>query len=101
MTNRQKIIATTFDKKGIKIASAENSYIKTHTVQAKYAKNFNPKKIYLHAEILAIIRSKNRSISKIRIERFSKSGDTMLAKPCEICELAIKEAGIKFIEYTT
>lgn len=101
MTSRQKIIATTFDKKGVKIASAENSYIKTHTIQAKYAKNFNCNKIYLHAEVLAIIRSRNRSIHKIKIERFNKNGQTMLAKPCQICELAIKEAGIKFVEYST
>jgi hypothetical protein len=27
-------------------------------------------------------------------------GRPKLAKPCVVCELAIKEAGIKFVEYT-
>ena len=37
---------------------------------------------------------------KILIERYNSEGEPVLAKPCEICQLAIKEAGIKRIEYT-
>lgn len=99
MTNRQKIIATTFDKRNRVISQVQNSYIKTHTLQARYAKNINSEKIYLHAEVLAIIRAKGKKIHKIRVERFDKDGNTRSAKPCPICELAIREAGIKFVEY--
>lgn len=101
MSNKRNILATTFDKRGRVISKASNSYIKTHTLQASYASKVGTDyKIYLHAEVLAIIRAKGRQIYKIRIERYTKDNLPALAKPCPICELAIKEAGIKFVEYT-
>ncbi len=101
-TQKNSVIkATTFDKRNIKISSAKNNYNKTHTIQAKYAarvgKNY---KLYLHAEILAIIRARGKQIHKIKIERYRADGTPGNAKPCKICELAIKEAKIKFVEYT-
>lgn len=96
------IKATTFDKRNKIISIAENCYTKSHTIQAQYAarvgKNY---KIYLHAEILAIIRARGKEINKIKIERYDSNGNPRLAKPCPICELAIQEAKIKFVEYTT
>lgn len=94
--------ATVYDKQGRILSVAQNSYIKTHPIQAAFAKRVNnPEAQYLHAEVLAIIRSqKNGTPYKIKIERFFKNGKPALAKPCKICELAIKEAGISRIEYT-
>lgn len=57
--------------------------------------------IYLHAEVAAIIKAlKVGTPHKIMIERYGKDGSPMLAKPCAMCEIAIREAGIHFVEYT-
>lgn len=96
-----KLIATVYDKHGQVIAVGENSYIKTHPRMAALAKKCGEEhKQFLHAEVLAIIRCKGKIPYKIKIERYNKCGESRLAKPCPICELAIKEAGIKFVEYT-
>ena len=103
MSVRKKFIlkATTYDRKGNVIAVGFNSYIKTHpkqsTMAAKVGMN---EKQTLHAEIAAIIRSKRHVIHKIKVERYDSCGNPKMAKPCPVCELAIKEAGIKFVEYT-
>jgi len=96
------ITATVYDRKGRILAIAENSFIKTHPTQAAFAKQANlPEKTFLHAEVLSIIRAQKKGIPyKIKVERYNRKGEPMLAKPCPICELAIKEAGIKFIEFT-
>jgi deoxycytidylate deaminase len=94
------IKATVFDRRGKIVSTAVNSFIKTHPLQAKYAcKCGEPYKQYLHAEVLAIIRAKGHGY-KIHVERYNKKGEPVLAKPCPICMLAIKESGIKEISYT-
>lgn len=99
--NKQNIKATVFDKRGRILATGVNSYEKTSPVQAQYGKRVNqPARIYLHAEIAALVRVKYGVPYKIKIERYDKNGNPKLAAPCPICSLAIKEAGIKFIEYT-
>lgn len=99
---KQNITATVYDKKGRVLAIGRNSYIKTHPEQARIAKECGlPEKIYVHAEAIAIIRAlKVGKPHKIKVERYFKNGEPALAKPCPICELFIKEAGIKFVEYT-
>jgi len=91
-----------YDNRNRILAVAQNSFIKTHPKQARFAKQANlPKACYLHAEVLAIIRALKHGIPyKIKIERYFKNGMPALAKPCPICELAIKEAGIHYVEYT-
>lgn len=97
---RHIIKATVLDKNNKVIATATNSYQKTHPLQAKYASQCGePYKVYLHAEIAALIRARGQG-HKIKIERYNKHGQPMLAAPCPICQLAIKEAGIKYVEYT-
>jgi deoxycytidylate deaminase len=54
----------------------------------------------LHAEVLAIIRARGKLIHKIKIERYDSRGNPKDACPCPVCSIAIKEAKIKFIEYT-
>jgi len=101
-SKRFNIKATVYDKRGRILATAVNSYRKSHTLQAAYANRVGTDyKIYLHAEILAIIRVKERPAYKIKIERYDSEGNPRLAMPCPICQLAIQEAGIKFVEYTT
>ncbi len=100
MKKHQNIIATVYDKKGRVLSTGKNSYTKTHPKQAMMAARCgHHHKVYLHAEMAALIRCRGEAY-KIKIERYNRKGAPLLAKPCEICELAIREAGIKFIEYT-
>lgn len=97
---KHTVIATVLDKKGKVIAKAVNSYTKTHPIQAKYAKACGePYKAYLHAEIAALVKAKGKGF-KLVVERYNRLGEPMLAAPCPICQMAIKEAKIKFVEYT-
>lgn len=98
----QNITALIYDRRGRIISVGQNSYIKTHTLQAKHAKKVGqPEKQYLHAEVHAITRCKDlRKAHKIFVARYNKNGEPMLAKPCEVCMSAIKASGIKFIEHT-
>lgn len=57
-------------------------------------------KIYLHAEIDAIIRAKEQHIHKLFISRIGKSNQYLNAKPCSICAKAISLYGITHVEHT-
>lgn len=97
---RYRVSAIILDKRGRILSTGTNSYSKTHPKQKEYSeKNGNEHRIYLHAEIEALIRCKTQGY-KIYICRIDHEGNTLLAKPCEICEMAIKEHGIKIVEYT-
>ena len=103
MTEKQDITATVFDKKGRILSYSKNSYIKTHSRMKILAEKSgcNENKIYLHAEVRAIIKALKVGVPyKISVERYYKNGMPALSKPCKICELAIKEAGIRVVEYT-
>ena len=99
-----KLTAIIYDKKGRVLSIGENNYIKTHPYQAKLAKAAGleyQEKVFLHAEVSAIIRCKDLSKAhRILVTRVGKSGKLLLAKPCKICESAIKAAGIKFTEHS-
>lgn len=98
---RHHVKAYCYDKKGRLISSAENNYDKSHPLQAHFAKKVgHSHRIYLHAEISAILRAKERPIHKIRIERFGRRGALLPSHPCPICMEAIRTFGIKQIEYT-
>lgn len=91
---KQNVIA--FGVRNRKIVSiGKNSYIKTHPKQKKYAILVNePERIYLHAEIAAIINSpvKLDSLFVYRI----KNGVLQNAKPCPICQSALESADIRY-----
>lgn len=97
---KYELTATTYDKRGRVIARGVNSYSRTHPLQMEYAVKAGKYKPFLHAEIHAIIRSRRADIDKIKIERYDDNGNPKMAKPCSVCELAIKAAGIRFVEYT-
>lgn len=103
MKKQFKITAIIRDKHGRQISCANNSYTKTHPIQAKYAKRVGrEKKVYLHAEVLAILRA-GKNIDKaysIEISRYDKNGKPMLAKPCPICMEIINNTCIKKVIYT-
>lgn len=97
-----EITATVCDKRGRVLAKEKNSYSKSHPLQAKYAAKVGlDNKIYLHAEIAAIIKANKTGIPySIFVERYDKFGNPACAKPCPICNLFIAENGIKIVEYT-
>jgi tRNA(Arg) A34 adenosine deaminase TadA len=99
---RFELEATIYDKRGAVLSSGKNSYVKSHPIQAKYAKQIGREHaIFLHAEIHAILKCKNISLAhKIEISRYDSLGKPKLAQPCEICQLAIRDAGIKIITHT-
>lgn len=100
---RFDITAIIYDKKGNILAIGKNSYVKTHTLQAKYAERVGrPDKKFVHAEILAIARCRDLSKAhKIFISRYYKDGTPAPAAPCPICLSAIKDmTNIKIIEHS-
>jgi deoxycytidylate deaminase len=85
---------------------------KTHPLQRRYGRNQHS--VYLHAEVDAIIKAQKRveargiSLKKCtlyvaRVKRpaaFATSFIAGLAKPCEGCMKAIREAGIGKVVFT-
>lgn len=102
MTTKQQITAVIYDRRDRVLSIGQNSYIKTHPLQARMAKRVGePLKIYLHAEVHAITRCRDLNKAyRIRIFRYDRLGKPMLAKPCEICTTAIEHAGIRIVEHT-
>ena len=95
------IKATTYDKKGKVISVAENNYKKTHPLMQHFgAKVGLHEKLYLHAEVLALVRAGEKKVHSIYVERYNADGSPALAKPCPICAKAIKAWGVSNVFYT-
>lgn len=96
---RYNLCAIITDKRDKILSIAKNSYSKSHPKMKLYSQKYweNENRIYLHAEIRAILRLKeNDKPFKIYIARTNKNGENnLLAKPCEICYNMIKKIGIK------
>lgn len=97
-----QVTALIFDKRGKVLSVGQNSYIKTHPLQAKHAKKTgNPEKQYLHAEIHAITKCRDiRRAHRIFVARYNKQGEPVLAAPCPVCASAIKASGIRNVHHT-
>jgi deoxycytidylate deaminase len=54
---------------------------------------------FLHAEIDALIRAEFKA-TDLYVARVLKDGSPALAKPCPICRLAMKRAGVLRVHYT-
>ena len=103
MKIRPILTAYCYDKKGKLLSTATNSYKKTHPIQAYFAEKVgHPAKVYLHAEIAAIIKAGDKKIHKLVITRFNpRTFKALNAAPCPICQEAIKAYGIPHVTYTT
>ena len=99
---KHELKAFIYDKRGRVLSIGTNSYTKSHPMMARAAaQQRQPYKIYLHAEIHAILKCKDLSKAhKIFVYREGKSGKPLNAKPCEICMSAIKATPIKVIEWS-
>jgi len=85
------------------IAQGMNRPTKTHPLQAKYAKKVNKHhRIFLHAEIDALIRSIKSSTSPetLIVVRVRRDGPMGTSKPCAVCQEAIRQSTIQQVVYS-
>lgn len=99
---RYTIVAHCWDRRGILLSSATNNYEKTHPIQKYFAEKVGQnERIFLHAEIAALLRARDRRIYRIRVCRYGTDGELLLAKPCPVCYEAIKAYGVSVLEYSS
>jgi deoxycytidylate deaminase len=99
---RYIILAKAYDKKNKLLSTATNTYKRSHPLQSFYAKQVGlDDKIYLHAELLALIRAGDKKVHRLTVERYNSDGQPALAKPCKICSKAIESYGVSVVEYTS
>lgn len=95
---RYRLAAVVYDDRFRPISFGTNSYIKTHPLQAQFSSH--PLKVFVHAEIQALVRANGRrkhGIMVLRIDRFRR---LQLARPCKSCMAAVLESGIREIVYS-
>jgi hypothetical protein len=98
---RPVITAVVKDKRGRVLAVGQNSYVKTHPLQAWASKKVGtPARIFLHAEVAALLKCDWSKAHSLFVSRWSADGRPMLAKPCPSCMEVIKKANIKRLEHT-
>lgn len=102
MTKRHFILAKCYDKRGLLLSVGFNSYTKSHPMMKQLAKEVGhaPEKIYLHAEVSALLRAKDKPVHRITVERYDARGLPASARPCPICRRAIEIFGVKIVEHT-
>lgn len=94
------VIAASLDHHNNIISIGENSYQKTHPMQSRLLiKAGNGNREYLHAEIASLVKNKSRP-EGIMVVRMTCSGLARMARPCNICNLALREAWIKYIYFS-
>ncbi len=100
---KYRIYSVVLDRKGKILGESANLYEKSHPKQKHYSKKagMNDHRIYLHAELAAMLRVRNGTPTKIVIARVDRNGNPVNACPCPSCQIAIKEFGISSIEFTT
>ena len=104
MKKRYRIIARCFDYTGRQISIGFNNYNKTHPMQKFFAERVGqPNKIYLHAEIQALLRAQaqDKFVHTITVESYNSCGLMENAKPCEICRAALEFYKVRAVTYTT
>ena len=101
-SSRKKVGALLLNKGKI-VATGQNQDRKTHPLQARLAEKVGlGDKIYLHAEISALVRCKSDADTVVVARLGGHNHDELrMSKPCPICSLALKQAGINKIIYTT
>ena len=102
MSTQQVLTAIIYDRKGRVLSIGQNSYIKTHPLQAHHARKVGSEhRIYLHAEIAAIVRCPNISRAwRMQIIRTGRNGQPANAAPCEVCVSALAATPIRHIDHT-
>ena len=100
--SKKKIGAVLLRKSKV-IVTATNLEKKTHPLQAFLAEKVGlGEKIYLHAEVNCLIRSKENA-DTIVVARVGGHGtkELRMSKPCPICQMALEMNNIKRVIYST
>lgn len=99
--SRKKVGAVLYNKRR-EIASAVNNDDKSHPMQAKWAERVGlQEKIYLHAEMATLIKAREDGDTIVVVRLGGHDGKSLRnAKPCPICEPALRFAGIKHVYYS-
>ena len=98
--SKKKVGAVLLNKNKV-VTSATNLETKSHPLQARFAERVGlHEKISLHAEIAALVKCKEEW-DTIVVARGNPQDKLRMAKPCPICSLALEEAGVKKVHYTT
>jgi len=92
--------AIVLDKRGNIISYGENNYSKTHPWMVKFNTNKNRPRIYLHAEVDALIKCKNEKPYTLIVCRLGRSGEIRLAHPCPICTNVINYSKLHRVLFT-
>lgn len=101
---KHKMGAIITDREGNILSAGYNVKGKTHPKQKLFADKAGIFSTYLlHAEIHAItlLPRTGRKPHSIYVARITRSGKIGMARPCPVCMLALKSAGITNIHYTT
>jgi tRNA(Arg) A34 adenosine deaminase TadA len=100
--SRKKVGALLLHKTKV-ITQAVNQDKKSHPLQARLADMVGlSEKIYLHAEISALVKCRSEVDTIVVARLGGHSGHEIRnAKPCPICSLALQQSGIEHIYYTT
>jgi len=97
---KHQLTAVVYDRKGRVLSIGQNSYLKTHPKQKELSiKAGYPQKEFIHAEVAAILKCRDLTKAyRIRVTRVGRSGELLLAMPCNVCMPYIRESGIEVIE---
>ena len=100
--SQQRLAAICVDKKGKVLGRGVNSYTRTHPLQKHFAilAGMPEEKMFIHAELSAILRCRDKEINTIYVARALKDGNISLAKPCAACVQALKAFGVEKVVYT-
>ena len=89
------------DKTGKILSIGYNSMTKTHPFHSQYAiQAGHPLRSTLHAETHALSRCSEIPYMAT-VYRLRSSGLLGLARPCEICMLALRKNGVQKLQYST
>lgn len=109
-SNSRKRVGCVILKKKKIIAAACNHDKKTHPIQKLYANLASQihgnqelsHKIFLHSEILGLLRAKEGGDTIITARVGGHGGNKLRnARPCPLCTLFLKHHGIKNVHYST
>ena len=100
--SQQRLAAICVDKKGKVLGRGVNSYTRTHPLQKHFAivAALPEEKMFLHAELQAVLRSRDKEIHTIYVARVLKDDTISLAKPCKACSQMLKSFGVQKVIYT-
>lgn len=100
--SRKRVGAVLYTSKKREITSATNNDYKSHPIQARWAERVGLReKIYLHAEMAALIKAREEGDTIVVVRLGGHDGKSLRnAKPCPICEPALRYAGIKHVYYS-